>query len=272
MVAELPIVIGEVTAVVMAGLALLTVTGAVAVGEAAWVASPLYVAPMLWVPVPTAVGVYVTVQVAWFVPSAVRVGHGLALKAPDPLVVNETVPVGFVAPVVAVSVTVAVHELATPTVTGEVHKSAVDVGSFVATVCTIVAAGVWIASRRVVPNASSTRTHVSAGEATLLVAQAPKPDGQVRGVLAAALTTWYMIVNAKPEHGPIPPHSLLPEASAVVTSTTPGPFGEATAVQEPVPAGGEDEPLMQIEVKDGDAIKVPSFAVTGFKTAGLDWT
>jgi hypothetical protein len=47
MVAELPTVIGELTDVVMVGVALVTVTGAVAVGEARWVVSPLYVAPML---------------------------------------------------------------------------------------------------------------------------------------------------------------------------------------------------------------------------------
>ena len=81
-------------------------------------------------------------HVAWFVPSAVRVGHGLALNVPAPLVVNPTVPVGLVAPVVAVSVTVAVHEEATPTTTGELHNKAVDVESFVATAWVIVAPGV----------------------------------------------------------------------------------------------------------------------------------
>jgi len=74
------------------------------------------------------------------------------------------------------------------------------------------------------------------------------------------------MVNAIPEHGEIPPHSFPPELSIVVTSTTPGPFAELT-VHEPVPAGGADEPLTQIDVNDGLAIRVPRAAVTGFKNA-----
>jgi len=140
MVAELPTVIGELTEVVMVGVALVTVTGAVAV-DVAWLLSPLYIAPMLWVPVPTAVGVYETVHVAALVPLAVRLGQGLGLNVPDPLVENMTVPVGLVG-AAAVSVTVAVHEEATPTTTGELHNKAVDVESFVATAWVIVAPGV----------------------------------------------------------------------------------------------------------------------------------
>ncbi len=86
-------------------------------------------------------GVYETVHVAAFVPLAVRLGHGLGVNVPDPLVKNVTVPVGLVAPVVAVSVTVALHEVAVPTTTGEVHDTPVVVGSL-ATVWVMVAAGV----------------------------------------------------------------------------------------------------------------------------------
>ena len=122
-------------------------------------------------------GVYVTLHVAAFVPLAVRVGHGLALNVPDPLVENVTVPVGLVAPVVAVSVTVAVHEEPTPTTTGEVHNKAVEVGCLVATAWVIVAPGVWTSSGRIVPSASATSTHTfTAGGGTLVAAQ-PKAEG-----------------------------------------------------------------------------------------------
>ena len=84
---------------------------------------------MLWVPVPTALGVYETVHVAAVVPLAARLGHGLGANEPDPLVENMTVPVGTVAPVVAVSVTVAVHNVAVPTTTGEEQDTTVVVGS-----------------------------------------------------------------------------------------------------------------------------------------------
>jgi len=76
------------------------------------------------------------------------------------------------------------------------------------------------------------------------------------------------MVKAIPEHGPMPPHSLPPELSIVVTSTAPGPLGYPT-VHAPVPAGGADEPLTQIDVKDGLAIKGPRAAVLGFKNALL---
>ena len=72
------------------------------------------------------------------VPLAVRLGQGLGVNVPDPVDENVTVPVGLVAPVAAVSVTVAVHEVAVPTTTGELHKSAVVVGS-IATLWVIVA-------------------------------------------------------------------------------------------------------------------------------------
>ena len=78
-------------------------------------------------------------------------------------------------------------------------------------------------------------------------------------------------MKAIPEHGPMPPHSFPPELSSVVTSTTPGPFAELT-VHEPVPAGGADEPLTQIDVNDGPAIRVPRAAVTGFTNVLSDWT
>jgi len=68
-----------------------------------------------------------------------------------------------------------------------------------------------------------------------------------------------------PEQGEIPPHSLPPELSAVVTSTTPGPLGLATAVHAPVVA----TPLTQIEVNDGLAIRVPRAALVGFTNEGL---
>src|SRR6266852_1954493 len=116
---------------------------------------------------PTAVGVYETVHVAALVPLAVRVGQGLGVNMPDPVDENVTVPVGLCAPVVAVSVTVAVHEVETPTTTGEVHKTAVVVGSAVATFWVTVAP--WSVSGRAPPVASSTRTQTFAGEAILLV-------------------------------------------------------------------------------------------------------
>jgi len=79
--------------------------------------------------VPTALGVYETLQVAAVVPLAVRLGQGLGVNEPDPLVENMTVPVGFVAPLIAVSVTVAVHEDVVPTATGEEHDTTVAVTS-----------------------------------------------------------------------------------------------------------------------------------------------
>jgi len=72
------------------------------------------------------------------------------------------------------------------------------------------------------------------------------------------------MVKAKPEHGEIPPHSLLPELSIVVTSTTPGPLA-LFVVHEPVVA----KPLIQIDVSDGLAIRGPRAALTGFRN---DWS
>lgn len=139
---------------------------------------------MLWTPVPTAVGVYETVQVAAFVPLPVRLGHGLAAKVPDPVVENMTVPVGLVAPVVEVSVIVAVHEVAVPTTTEEPHVTLVLV------VCE--AASVTMAPRifsgRIVPTTSVMRTHVLAGEDTLLAEQ-PAAVGYEIEVLGVEATT-----------------------------------------------------------------------------------
>jgi len=74
-------------------------------------------------------------------------------------------------------------------------------------------------------------------------------------------------VNAIPEHGEIPPHSLPPELSIVVTSTTPGPLA-VFAVHEPVVA----RPLTQIDVNDGLAIRVPRAALLELTNAGSEAT
>jgi hypothetical protein len=125
---------------------------------------------MLCVPVPTAVGLYETLHFPAFVPLLERL-QVFELNAPVPLVENVTMPVGLVAPVEAVSVTIAVHEEVVPTSTeGGTHETAVDVGSTV-TVWVMVAAGVWTVSERAVPTLSATRTQVLSGVATLLVAQ-----------------------------------------------------------------------------------------------------
>ena len=124
---------------------------------------------------PTALGVYETVHVAAVVPLVVRVGQGLGVNVPVPVEEKVTVPVGLCAPVVAVSVTVAVHEVETPTTTGEVHNTAVAVGSAVATFWVIVAAGVCMVSARAVPKASATRTQVVVP--AILVLPQPAADG-----------------------------------------------------------------------------------------------
>lgn len=113
---------------------------------------------------PTDVGVYDVRQAAWFVPTEERV-HVEGLNPPDPLVEKVTWPVGLVAPVVAVSVTVAVHVVGLPTVTGEIHDTAVLVG-FTVTPWVTLAPRTF--SGRVFPSASATRTHTSVGVATLL--------------------------------------------------------------------------------------------------------
>ena len=74
------------------------------------------------------------------------------------------------------------------------------------------------------------------------------------------------MVNARPEHGAAE-HSLLPELSIVDTSTTPGPLA-VPIVHEPVWA----EPLTQIDVKDGLAIRVPRAAPVGLTNAGFEAT
>ena len=73
--------------------------------------------------------------------------------------------------------------------------------------------------------------------------------------------------NAIPEHGEMPPHSLPPELSIVVTSTTPFPLAVLT-VHEPVWA----MPLTQVDVNDGLTIKGPRVALVGVRTAGSDFT
>jgi hypothetical protein len=70
-----------------------------------------------------------------------------------------------------------------------------------------------------------------------------------------------------PEHGEIPPHSLLPELSIVDTSTPPGALAVAT-VHEPVWA----EPLTQIDVNDGVTIRGPRAALVGLTNAGFEAT
>src|SRR3989442_13749032 len=68
------------------------------------------------------------------------------------------------------------------------------------------------------------------------------------------------MVKAIPEHGERPPHSLLPELSIVVTSTTPGPFA---VLVEPEPVWAE--PLTQIDVNDGVTIRGPRAAPGGLR-------
>jgi hypothetical protein len=75
------------------------------------------------------------------------------------------------------------------------------------------------------------------------------------------------MVKAIPEHGGIPPHSLVPLLSIVVTSTTPGPLA-LPIVHEPLWA----EPLTQIDVNVGLTIRVPRAALTGLTNAGSERT
>jgi len=79
------------------------------------------------------------------------------------------------------------------------------------------------------------------------------------------------MVKAIPEHGEIPPHSLVPVLSIVVTSTTPAPLA-VLIVHEPVPTGGADEPLIQIDVNDGLTMRGPRAALTGVTNVGSDLT
>ena len=74
-------------------------------------------------------------------------------------------------------------------------------------------------------------------------------------------------MKAKPEQGEVLPHSLVPALSIVVTSTTPGPFAEL-AVHTPVVA----LPPTQIEVNDGEAMRLPRAALAGLTNAGFEAT
>jgi len=97
--------------------------------EGAWVESPEYAAPMWSVPDPTADGVNETTQTAWFEPTEDTLQGLVGLKLPGPSAENVTWPIGLVAPIVAVSATVAVHDVPMPTTTGEEHDTTVVVGS-----------------------------------------------------------------------------------------------------------------------------------------------
>jgi len=68
------------------------------------------------------------------------------------------------------------------------------------------------------------------------------------------------MLKAMPEHGEVPPHSLPPELSNVLTSTTPGPLALLT-VHAPVTL----TPLIQIIVEAGLAIRVPRVALVGVR-------
>ena len=83
-------------------------------------------------------------------------------------------------------------------------------------------------------------------------------------VLGVLPTTWYCMVNAKPEHGEVLLHSLSPELSMVLTSTTPWPLAEL-GVQAP----SSDCPLTQRVVNDGLAIRGPRVAFRGLRYVGL---
>jgi hypothetical protein len=79
--------------------------------------------------VPFAVGVYVTEQLLVLTPASARVQAPPPLKAPLPLVLNVTVPVGSDPPAPPVSATVAVQVVATPTATGDgAQLTVVEVG------------------------------------------------------------------------------------------------------------------------------------------------
>ena len=74
-------------------------------------------------------GVYDMLQLAVPVVVSARVHVGASVKVPVELVVNMTVPVGVVAPVVEVSVTVAAQVVATLSWTDEgLHETVVVVG------------------------------------------------------------------------------------------------------------------------------------------------
>ena len=73
----------------------------------------------------------------------------------------------------------------------------------------------------------------------------------------------YVMVKAMPEHGGRLKHSLFPEASAVLTSTTPGPLA-VPGVHVPVTVA----PSIQIAVPLGVTMRGPTAALVGFRTAG----
>src|SRR2546426_12841317 len=93
---------------------------------------------MVCVPVPTAVGVYVTEQLLEL-PEPERPQFAALLKVPAPLLVKLTVPVGVVFVPTSVSVTVAVQVVGGPrtTVDGE-QLTPVVVERFVVTMTTVV--------------------------------------------------------------------------------------------------------------------------------------
>lgn len=74
------------------------------------------------------------------------------------------------------------------------------------------------------PKGSSTITQTSPGEATLLYPTQFALVEKEIALFSELLITLYVMVKAMPEHGAMPPHSLPPELSIVVTSTTPGPL------------------------------------------------
>lgn len=74
------------------------------------------------------------------------------------------------------------------------------------------------------------------------------------------------MVNARPEHGEIPEHSLDPELSIVETSTKPGPRGPHVETMAVLLTH------IDVPVNDGLAINVPSAALTGLTNPGSDLT
>ena len=79
-------------------------------------------------------------------------------------------------------------------------------------------------------------------------------------MLAVGPTTMYVMLKASPEHGGALLHSLVPELSTVLASTTPGPL-TVPVVHAPVWA----EPSIQMFVNEGLAIKGPRVALVGFR-------
>ena len=70
----------------------------------------------------------------------------------------------------------------------------------------------------------------------------------------------YVMLKASPEHGGALLHSLVPELSTVLASTTPGPLA-VPVVHVPVWA----EPLTQMFVNEGLVINGPRVALVGFR-------